>query len=99
MLAFLRFLSMLLVSTNLQRRLNLSACATMLESLRFWITTLQWLRLLTMRKRQIADNDEIQDKTNSTNINKFVAAVDNFDNINITGAAADNLDEIAVEIP
>ncbi len=52
-----------------------------------------------MRKRQIADNDEIQDKTNSTNINKFVAAVDNFDNINITGAAADNLDEIAVEIP
>jgi hypothetical protein len=45
-----------------------------------------------------ADNDKIQANTNTSNNNKFVTAVDNFDNINGSSAADDNLDEIAVEI-
>ncbi len=44
------------------------------------------------------NNDKIQANTNSTDINKFVAGIDNFNDINITGAVDDNLDEIAVDI-
>jgi hypothetical protein len=52
-----------------------------------------------VEEAETANNNEIQDKTKNTNINKFLAAVDNFNDINVTGASADNLDDIAVEIP
>jgi hypothetical protein len=46
---------------------------------------------------KMADYDEIQANTNNSKINKYVAAVDNY-NVNGSGAADDNLDEISVEL-
>jgi hypothetical protein len=50
------------------------------------------------KEAETANNDEIQDTTNNTNINEFLVAVDNFEDINVTIVAADNFDKIAVEI-
>ncbi len=47
---------------------------------------------------ETADNNKIQANINNSKINKYVAAVDNFNDINGSSAADDNYDEIAVKI-
>jgi hypothetical protein len=47
---------------------------------------------------ETANNNKIQANTNNSEINEYVATVDNFDDINGSGAADDNLDEIAVKL-